>query len=211
MALQGALQALRAAVTVVLQSMEALRVSDKVHSSGRCGSTSEEQTLLAQWRARMGNSRTSTTQPQNGTNGDGPLSCRGGKHYAVLSFLDALANAFRAAVTNLPTAVALRVEVDAKELERIVLQEASVVLCTVSMVGSDTMRGAGDFSACVVDEAGQLVEAHTAILPHRCPRLRLLLLAGDHMQLPATVCSQRAAECGHGVSTFERLISCGVR
>lgn len=98
-----------------------------------------------------------------------------------------------------------------RNLEATVLQCSSLVLCTVAMSGGAVMKAAGEFSTCVVDEAAQLVEAHTAVLLHRCPELSQLVLVGDHMQLPATVISEEAKRRGYGVSTFERLVGCDVR
>lgn len=48
-----------------------------------------------------------------------------------------------------------------------VLQDASIVLSTVSMAGSRAMDSAGLFAACLVDEAAQLVGAETSIVKER--------------------------------------------
>jgi hypothetical protein len=209
-----ALEALRGAIALVLQSMEPLQPSDAPHSShrGRSNHTSVDKKLLALWDASMGTADSSSHAAV--IPGDEGSSCQSGSHADVLRFLDALAKPLKAAIENLPSGIALREQAyatDEEALQEAVLQEATLVLCTVSMAGGGAMRRSGKFSTCVVDEAAQLVEAHTAIVLNRWPNLRLLVLVGDQMQLPATVFSQNAKDCGYGVSTFERLVSCGMR
>jgi hypothetical protein len=98
-----------------------------------------------------------------------------------------------------------------EELQKDVLQEAQLVMRTASMAGSSTMRTAGPFDVAVLDEAAQLVEAESCIVVARWPQLKVLVLVGDHKQLPATVISQEAAAGGYGRSMFERLEAGGVR
>ena len=43
------------------------------------------------------------------------------------------------------------------------------------------------------------------------PRLRALVLVGDHKQLPAPVISQRPKDCGYGRSLFERCQAMGMQ
>ena len=82
-----------------------------------------------------------------------------------------------------------------------VLARAHVVCCTLTGVHGAALRGL-EFDAAYVDEAAQALEVATwgALL-----RARRAVLAGDHLQLPATVLSEDAARRGLGVSLFERL------
>lgn len=87
---------------------------------------------------------------------------------------------------------------------------ARVIFCTVSSSGSYALRAAVRdgglvLDACIIDEAAQLVEAEASIVLAGFPRLRAMVLVGDHKQLPATVISQLAKEHGYGRSLFERL------
>lgn len=89
------------------------------------------------------------------------------------------------------------------ENDKSTIEAAIIVFSTVSTAASRSLQGKL-FNVCIVDEASQLVEAHTAmVLNHG---LDCLILAGDHLQLPATVISQKASKNGYGVSLFERLI-----
>jgi superfamily I DNA and/or RNA helicase len=73
------------------------------------------------------------------------------------------------------------------------------------------MRAAGPFDVAVLDEAAQLVEAESCIVVARWPELKVLVLVGDHQQLPATVISQEAEAGGYGRSLFQRLEAGGIR
>lgn len=92
-----------------------------------------------------------------------------------------------------------------KDVEPWLLKAARVILCTVSTTGSFLMRSAPAMDVCVIDEAAQLVEAEACIVLARFPTLKVLVLVGDHMQLPATVNSNLAKENGYGRSMFERF------
>jgi len=85
-----------------------------------------------------------------------------------------------------------------------VLDDAQVILATNSVAGSrDLQHYYDDFDTVVVDEASQGVEVSTLIpLIMGCRRL---ILVGDPKQLPATVFSQAAKECGYDRSLFQRL------
>ncbi|MBI5069232.1 MAG: AAA family ATPase [Deltaproteobacteria bacterium] len=82
-----------------------------------------------------------------------------------------------------------------------VLSRAPVVLATLTGLDGPALAGRR-FALAVVDEATQAVEpaAYLALL-----RADRAVLAGDHLQLPPTVLSARAAEGGLGTSLFERL------
>ncbi|EFJ34295.1 hypothetical protein SELMODRAFT_438696 [Selaginella moellendorffii] len=85
------------------------------------------------------------------------------------------------------------------------LRHASVVCCTVSSAGTRIVQNTSrHFYTAVIDEAGQLVEAETAIVMG-LQNLKQLVLVGDHKQLPATVISKIAQDYSYGRSLFERL------
>ena len=86
------------------------------------------------------------------------------------------------------------------------LEHASIVLSTVS-TGGISLLLSKPFDDCIIDEATQLPESHTALVLKA--GLERLVLAGDHQQLPATVISQRAQQAGFGRSLFERLLRTG--
>ena len=172
----------------------------------------DEAALLRWWQAHI-------VPPAAATQGIEPRQLETGGssqcHKESQLLQDALGQLLAAMTLPVEQMCAFQIEIgsrlDCKKLQDMVLQGASLVLCTVSMAGGGAMAGAGEFDVCVVDEAAQLVEAHSAIILNRCPELHLLVLVGDHMQLPATVISQEADDMGYGVSMFERLANCGVR
>ena len=86
------------------------------------------------------------------------------------------------------------------------LRGASVVACTLSAAGSDSLR-AFEFDALVVDEAAQSAESATlAPLLRRADRVKRVVLAGDHKQLPAVAFARsEPSRRAFGVSLFERL------
>lgn len=110
-------------------------------------------------------------------------------------------NCLRTIVLNLRsvTSVASAFLGDHKSL----IGQARVVFSTASSAASQNLVSK-DFDVCIVDEATQLVEAHTALVLK--PTLKCLVLSGDHLQLPATVISQSLIGIGYSVSLFERLI-----
>ncbi|NXY83409.1 SETX helicase, partial [Alcedo cyanopectus] len=90
-----------------------------------------------------------------------------------------------------------------------IILEADIICCTLSASGgcllaSTFSRKAVDpFSCVIVDEAGQSCEVETLIpLIHRCNKL---VLVGDPRQLPPTVKSIKAQECGYDQSLMARL------
>ena len=83
-----------------------------------------------------------------------------------------------------------------------IVQNAAVVLTT--NVGAADSRLAGhEFDVAVIDEAAQALEASCWIPILKASRV---VLAGDHLQLPPTIRSDRAAKAGLAVTLFERLI-----
>jgi superfamily I DNA and/or RNA helicase len=68
-----------------------------------------------------------------------------------------------------------------------VISAASIIFCTVSTRGSRSLAGV-EFDVAIIDEAAQLVEAETLIVLTD-PQLRMMVLCGDHKQLPGTVLS----------------------
>lgn len=98
---------------------------------------------------------------------------------------------------------------EAKSTEEYILgnliDQASIV-CTTLVGSSSEMLQNIQFSVCVVDEAGQALEPAAWIPVSKAKRL---ILAGDPMQLPATVFSQEAVRLGLNISLMERLIKMG--
>jgi len=98
------------------------------------------------------------------------------------------------------------------ELRDRLLVDAQVLASTLSGAGMDALPCAAGgrglrFDVVVVDEATQATETELLIaLKHQC---ELLILVGDHCQLPPTVISTVAARGGFGRSLFERLLSTG--
>lgn len=84
-----------------------------------------------------------------------------------------------------------------------VLSAAKVICCTLSGIGSFVMgKLKKDFDVVFIDEAAQAIEpaCWQALL-----KGRKAVLAGDHLQLPPTIISDRAAKGGLSYTLFERL------
>ena len=79
---------------------------------------------------------------------------------------------------------------------------ANVVCCTLSTAAASQIKKLPIFDIVVIDEAGQATEpaCWTALL-----KGRKAVLAGDHLQLPPTVLSQKAARNGLAMTLFERI------
>lgn len=70
---------------------------------------------------------------------------------------------------------------------------------------SDATTRAPFFDTIIIDEATQACELSTAVaLQHEA---RLIVLVGDHKQLPPTVRSEAAGRAGLTTSLFERLVN----
>jgi ATP-dependent RNA/DNA helicase IGHMBP2 len=82
-----------------------------------------------------------------------------------------------------------------------VMGRAQVVCCTLTGVLSRDVQHK-EFDVVYIDEAAQALEVACwgALL-----RARRAVLAGDHLQLPPTVLSAKAAKMGLAVTLFERL------
>ncbi|XP_062409421.1 probable helicase senataxin [Sardina pilchardus] len=96
-------------------------------------------------------------------------------------------------------------------MQRVILQEANVICCTLSTSGGVDLRAAfpshlqdhTPFNCVIIDEAGQAKETETLIpLLFRCPSL---VLVGDPHQLPPTVISQKTKELGFDQSLMDRI------
>lgn len=95
-------------------------------------------------------------------------------------------------------------QVETNKLKKLeVVQAASLVFSTVNVGGRDIFSLV-HFDVVVIDEATQLLQGETAIVLRR--KLRCLVLAGDDMQLPATVMSAQCKKLGYGESLFSRLL-----
>nr|XP_020650469.1 probable helicase senataxin [Pogona vitticeps] len=96
-----------------------------------------------------------------------------------------------------------------QELRASIILKSHIICCTLSTSGGKLLESAflrlgGDPVSCViVDEAGQTCEVETLIpLLHGC---RKLVLVGDPKQLPPTVKSRKAQDCGYDQSLMGRL------
>ena len=97
-----------------------------------------------------------------------------------------------------------KLQVERNKLKKLeVVQAASLVFSTVNVGGRDIFSLV-HFDVAVIDEATQLLQGETAIVLRQ--KLRCLVLAGDDMQLPATVMSDRCKQLGYGESLFSRLL-----
>lgn len=94
------------------------------------------------------------------------------------------------------------------QLRKAIVDSARMTFCTVSVSGRSSFDQVWQKSPLVViDEAAQVHEAESNIVFSR--NTRCLVLAGDQMQLPATVLSHRCMKLHYGRSLFQRLISFG--
>lgn len=98
---------------------------------------------------------------------------------------------------------------DARQMElslvNHLLDSATVVCATLTGVNT-ALLGDRQFDLLVIDEAAQATEP-TCWIPLQ--RSLKIVLAGDHCQLPPTVVSQQARQCGLHVSMMERLMEQG--
>ncbi len=91
-------------------------------------------------------------------------------------------------------------------IERMIVQgiiDSADVVCTTATIDDDLL-GDRQFELGVIDEACQLPEP---AIWQAAARVRRLVLAGDHCQLPPTVLSDVAARAGMGCSTMQRLVN----
>ncbi|XP_063968826.1 DNA-binding protein SMUBP-2-like [Lytechinus pictus] len=103
----------------------------------------------------------------------------------------------------------LRQDLKSREQKAIqdILMAADIVLATntsASTKGPLRALQQGHFDLVVIDECAQSLEAACWIPLLNAPKC---LLAGDHLQLPATIMSKQAAEDGLATSLMERIIS----
>jgi hypothetical protein len=92
------------------------------------------------------------------------------------------------------------------DLSKELLQQASVLFCTLSVSGRRNLLDSiekGSIDVLIVDEAGQSVEAETLIPLQHHPKK--ILLVGDTKQLPATVLSDHAKQFAYDRSMMQRL------
>lgn len=102
----------------------------------------------------------------------------------------------------------LRKELQQRESRALneVLRGVDIVLSTLvtsSDVGPLKHLPDDHFHCVVIDECSQALEAACWIALQRAPKA---ILAGDHLQLPPTVISQRAEQGGLGLSLMERAV-----
>ncbi|MBY0545008.1 MAG: AAA family ATPase, partial [Gammaproteobacteria bacterium] len=86
------------------------------------------------------------------------------------------------------------------------LNDAHIVICTLSVSGRSYLFQMKKVDTVIVDEAGQAVEAETLIAFQHLNTIRpKVLLVGDVKQLPATVFSEEAKKYHYDWSLLERL------
>ncbi|KAJ3097927.1 DEAD-box type RNA helicase [Phlyctochytrium planicorne] len=88
-----------------------------------------------------------------------------------------------------------------------ILDEADIVVSTLSGAGHDilTSRKDFEFSTVIIDEAGQAVETST-LIPLKY-KVKKCILVGDPNQLPPTVLSSKNIHYGYEQSLFQRLMT----
>ena len=93
-----------------------------------------------------------------------------------------------------------------KNYEYELLSKTRILCTTLNSSGSERIKKMRiPFDYLIIDEACQCVEP-SALIP-LCHQAKKLIMVGDHMQLPATVFSDNAAETLYNRSLFERLIN----
>ncbi|KFO94633.1 putative helicase senataxin, partial [Buceros rhinoceros silvestris] len=102
-----------------------------------------------------------------------------------------------------------QVRVYSQKIQADIILESDIICCTLSASGGGLLestfsrQGLDPFSCVIVDEVRQSCEVETLIpLIHRCNKL---VLVGDPRQLPPTVKSVTAQDCGYGQSLMARL------
>ncbi|MFL5321648.1 MAG: AAA domain-containing protein [Myxococcaceae bacterium] len=95
---------------------------------------------------------------------------------------------------------------DARRLERnavsAILSKAQVICATCTALDGAAIAHE-EFDLCLFDEATQATEP-VSMIPYL--RSTKVIMAGDPLQLPPTILSEKAAKEGLGVSLFERLL-----
>ena len=103
----------------------------------------------------------------------------------------------------------------ALSIERELLLQSSVVFSTLSTAGRDDLVSPPDGQnrvaapILVVDEAAQTSEPEV-LIAIRAVRPQRAILVGDPQQLPSTILSPVAKQCGFDRSIMERLVESGV-
>eukprot|EP01060_Flectonema_neradi_P014203 TRINITY_DN20910_c0_g1_i1.p1 TRINITY_DN20910_c0_g1~~TRINITY_DN20910_c0_g1_i1.p1 ORF type:complete len:1937 (+),score=398.95 TRINITY_DN20910_c0_g1_i1:46-5811(+) len=100
-------------------------------------------------------------------------------------------------------------KLERKELEKALIEEATIVFATLNALGSNSVHDAlkEQVDMLIVDEAGQASDGDLFIGCNLSPKR--LLLIGDHRQLPPTVMSPAAMKGGMAESSLERLYGTG--
>jgi hypothetical protein len=93
------------------------------------------------------------------------------------------------------------------DFRRVILEHASIVLCTLSQCGHELMQDLSpivQFNCCIIDEAAQASEPSTWLALQLNPEKTILV--GDPRQLPHLVYSSRSRDAGYSISLLERLM-----
>ncbi len=89
-----------------------------------------------------------------------------------------------------------------------VMRDADVIVATCVSAGDGRLEEQ-EFRVVLVDEATQATQPSTLIALTR--GTECVIMAGDDMQLPPTVVSNKAQQLGLGVSLFERMRAVGIQ
>lgn len=95
-------------------------------------------------------------------------------------------------------------------IEKKLLEEADIILTTLSSSGADKLEKLRGFIGClIVDEAAQSTEPNLLIALQT--GVRKVMLVGDPCQLPSTTISQDSGVTLLNRSLFERFLDCGIK
>ncbi|CAF1230518.1 unnamed protein product [Adineta ricciae] len=93
-----------------------------------------------------------------------------------------------------------------EKASREAMQSVNVILCTLTSATDDSplkLLPPNHFDLVVIDECSQALEVACWLALLRAPRC---VLAGDHLQLPPTILSDKAAKEGLAITLMQRLI-----
>jgi AAA domain len=92
-----------------------------------------------------------------------------------------------------------------RKMHSAMLSNSNVVFCTLNSAGSAMLRSAISINTIIVDEAGQCPESEFYIAS-AFPRVKRMIIVGDHKQLPSTVIDPSCTAAGYGRSWLGRIV-----
>ena len=119
-----------------------------------------------------------------------------------IAVLEACVERLQAVASRWPTA-----PISSDVIEPILLREAKVRFCTLSVAGRSSLKRGPSVDVLIVDEAAQAIEAETLIALSMRPKQ--LILVGDPCQLSSKLASQEATRYGFDKSLMYRLMQAG--